>query len=80
MKLEKLQHKFKEKGPATRTLTAVEMTTSSQRLHDECLVKMRDVHAKLFDKYVTATEHKGAKKSKEDIAAGTARLYSPRKK
>lgn len=62
------------RGGTPRKLTKTDIQNSARRLHDESLRKSREKQDLLFEKYVTATNVKSAKRSQEEILEAAARL------
>mmetsp|Transcript_30511 Transcript_30511/g.35252 ORF Transcript_30511/g.35252 Transcript_30511/m.35252 type:complete len:205 (-) Transcript_30511:77-691(-) len=58
----------------SRKLNKDEQIESAKRLCDATIEKARESHRSLFEKYVTATEPKYRKLTKDELAASAARL------
>lgn len=58
----------------SRKLNKDEQLESAKRLCDATIEKAREAHRSLYEKYVTATEPKYKRMTKEELAASAARL------
>lgn len=79
-RLRKLQEEKDTMGASTprggtpRKLTKDDVVNSARRLHNESLQKSREKQDLLFDKYVTATNVRSAKRTPQEILEAASRL------